>query len=224
MTSSEAPRNRKDRRAQAKQPTDIPLARPPKQEAPKGKTLLEIASERKLLQTSNNTTSTPSITTTRINPDGSITSSPDPADPSSTAPADYYLDILLYASSLILLHFTLALLVHHQYATSPPSLVSVFLSSTVFSSAPWLILLLVAALHPRAAHPVMQAGFAAMSVVAGGWLVRASNEDPYLAVMKRAPALGTLWVWGVVELRWEAAAACLAVTGGWSWWMGYGVW
>ncbi|KAL8649138.1 MAG: hypothetical protein Q9210_004585, partial [Variospora velana] len=216
MTSSEAPRNRKERRAQAKQdraPTEIPLGRP-KQETPKGKTLLEIAEERKLLQTSN--IGSPSITTTRINPNGSITELQDPTDPSSTP----YLDIFLYASSLILLHFTLTLLVHHQYATDPPALVPVFLASTVFSSAPWLILLLVAALHPRASHPLMQIVFAGMAIVAGAWLVKASNDDPYMAVMKKAPALGTLWVWGVVELRWEIAAACLAVTGAWGWWKG----
>ncbi|KAI4143463.1 MAG: hypothetical protein LQ341_002911 [Variospora aurantia] len=220
MTSSEAPRNRKERRAQAKKdrtPTEIPLARP-KQETSKGKTLLEIAEERKLLQTSK--IGSPSITTTQINPDGSITELPDPTDASSTP----YLDIFLYASSLILLHFTLTLLVHHQYATDPPALVPVFLASTVFSSAPWLILLLVAALHPRASHPLMQLVFAGMAIVAGAWLVKASNDEPYMAVMKKAPALGTLWVWGVVELRWEIAAACLAVTGAWGWWKGYGVW
>jgi len=51
--------------------------------------------------------------------------------------------------------------------------------------------------------------------------VHASNEDPYLAVMKKAPALGTLWVWATVEMRWEWAAACLGLVGGWGWWKGY---
>lgn len=221
MASQEAPRNRKERRAQAKQNTssaDIPLARP-KREAPKGKTLLEIAEERQILEKSNNNGS-PSVTTTQVNPDGSITEVPDPTESSSTP----YLDIILYTSSLTILHFTLTLLVHHQYATDRPALLSLFLSSTASSPAPWLILLLVATLHPRAAHPLMQAVFAGMAIVAGAWLVKASNDDPYLAVMKKAPALGTLWVWAVVELRWEIATGCLAVTGGWSWWKGYGVW
>lgn len=220
MASQDAPRNRKERRAQAKQPrssADIPLARP-KQDAPKVKTLLEIAEERQILQKSKD--DSPSITTTQINPDGSITESNNPSDPILTP----YLDTFLYTSSLLFLYFTLTLLVHHQYATDPPSILPLFLSSTVFSPAPWLILLLVATLHPRASHPSMQVVFAGMAIMAGGWLVKASNDDPYLAVMKKAPALGTLWVWGVVELRWEIAAACLAVTWGWSWWKGYGVW
>ncbi|KAL8770877.1 MAG: hypothetical protein Q9209_003528 [Squamulea sp. 1 TL-2023] len=220
MASQDPPRNRKERRAQAQQqsnPAEIPLAHP-KQQGPTGKTLIDIAEERQLLQKSSD--GSPSIITTQINPDGSITEIPEPSvssDPISTP----YLDILLYSTSLILLHFTLSLLVHHQYDSERPSILSVLLSSTAFSPAPWLILLLVALLHPRASHPLMQLVFASMAVVAGCWLVQASNEDPYMAVMKKAPALGTLWVWGIVELRWEVAAACLAVTGGWGGWKGF---
>ncbi|KAI4282623.1 MAG: hypothetical protein L6R38_002815 [Xanthoria sp. 2 TBL-2021] len=223
MASQEAPRNRKERRAQAKQhsnPDDIPLAHP-KQQAPKGKTLIDIAEERQLLQKSSN--GPPSITTTRINPDGSITEIPE-TSVSSEEVSTPYLDIFLYSTSLILLHFTLTFLVHHQFGSERPSLLPLVLSSTVYSPAPWLILLLVALLHPRASHPLMQLVFAAMAVVAGAWLVQASNDDPYMAVMKKAPALGTLWVWGVVELRWETAAACLIVTGAWGRWKGYAFW
>ncbi|KAL9603053.1 MAG: hypothetical protein Q9219_001417 [cf. Caloplaca sp. 3 TL-2023] len=222
MASEEAPRNRRERRAQAKQNRSgagIPLAHPDK-EAPKGKTLLQIAEERQILR-SRSDDGPPSVTTTQINPDGSITEIPDDrSDPTSTP----YLDVLLYTSSLIILHFTLTLLVHHQYATDRPALLPLFVSSTVFSPAPWLILLLVAALHPRASHPLMQAAFACMAIAAGGWLVKASNDDPYMAIMKKAPPLGTLWVWGVIELRWEVAVGCLMVTGGWGWWKGYSVW
>ncbi|KAI4243355.1 MAG: hypothetical protein L6R40_003527 [Gallowayella cf. fulva] len=219
MASQHPPRNRKERRAQDKQnksPT-IPFAHP-KEGAPNGKTLIDIAEERQLLQKSS--TGSPSITTTQINPDGSITDMSGSSDPISTP----YLDIFLYSTSLILLHFTLSLLVQHQYASERPSLLPLFLSSTVFSPAPWLILLLVGLLHPQASHPFMQIVFASMAVVAGAWLVQASNDDPYLAVMKKAPALGTLWVWGIVELRWEVAAACLAATGGWGWQKGYAFW
>ncbi|KAL8857546.1 MAG: hypothetical protein Q9178_005874 [Gyalolechia marmorata] len=223
MASQDVPRNRKERRVQANQQSssvDIPLSHP-KQQAPKGKTLIDIAEERQLLQKSSN--GSPSITTTQINPDGSITEISDihnSSDPISTP----YLDSLLYSTSLILLHFSLTLLVHHQYASKRPSLLPLFLSSTVYSPAPWLILILVGLLHPRASHPLMQLVFASMAIVAGAWLVQASNDDPYLAVMKKAPALGTLWVWGIVELNWEVAAACLAVTGVWGLWKGYAFW
>ena len=223
MAPQEAPRNRKERRAQVKQhssPDDIPLAHP-EQQAPKGKTLIDIAEERQLLQISNK--GSPSITTTRINPDGSITEIPEISGSSENV-STHYLDILLYSTSLILLHFTLTFLVHHQYGSERPSLLPLFLSSTVYSPAPWLVVLLVALLHPRASHPLMQLVFAAMAIIAGACLVRASNDDPYMAVMKKAPALGTLWVWGIVELRWETAAACLVMTGTWGRWKGYTFW
>lgn len=221
MPSQEAPRNRRERRAQTRQgqsSSGIPLAHPSR-EAPTGKTLLEIAEERQILQRSANEGS-PLITTTRINPDGSISESSDPSDSTSTG----YADIFLYSSSLIILYFTLTLLVHHQYATDRPSLLPLFTSSVLFSPAPWLILVLVAILHPRASVPMMQTVFATMAIMAGSWLVKASNDDPYMAVMKKAPALGTLWVWGVIELRWEVAVGCLAVTGGWGWFKGYSLW
>ncbi|KAL9003187.1 MAG: hypothetical protein Q9188_003929 [Gyalolechia gomerana] len=221
MASQEAPRNRKERRAQAKKgqsSKEIPFARPSR-EAPKGKTLLEIAEERQILQRSDHHGS-PSVTTTQINPDGSISEIPDPSDSTSIT----YADIFLYTSSLIILYFTLTLLVHHQYATDRPSLLPLFTSSVLFSPAPWLILVLVATLHPRASLPTMQVVFATMAIMAGSWLVKASNDEPYMAVMKKAPALGTLWLWGVIELRWEVAVGCLAVTGGWGWWKGYSIW
>ena len=222
MATQDTPRNRKERRAQARSnphTKDFPLAHPAR-DAPKGKTLLEIAEERRLLQRSEGAQA--SVTTAQINPNGSLFEFLPPSPPTSDATGTY-LDILLYSVSLTLLHFTLTLLVHHQYAVDRPSLWPLFLSSVVFSKTPWLILLLVAALHPRSGHLILQVGFAAMALVAGTWLVYASNEDPYMAVMTKAPALGTLWVWAIIELRWEVAVACLAVTGAWGWLNGYGI-
>ncbi|KAL9609690.1 MAG: hypothetical protein Q9167_005573 [Letrouitia subvulpina] len=204
MATQASRRHRKERRAQPEaknmQAEDIPLARPP-QTPPKGKTLIEIAKERQLLQ----------------DPDDTTLSTADDT-------ASVHLDILLYFISLTLLHFTLTFLVHHQYATDRPSLWPLFLSTTVFSPAPWLILLLVAVLHPNAGHLALQLGFAVFSVIAGGWLVYACNEDSYLAVMMKAPPLGTLWVWSIVELRLETSVCCLLLTGVWAWWKGYGFW
>lgn len=184
------------------QAEDIPLARPT-QNTPRGKTLIEIAKERQLLQ----------------NPDTALPITDNAGD---AAKVNVYLDVLLYSLSLTLLHFTLTFLVHHQYATDRPLLWPLFLSSTVLSPAPWLILLLVAVLHPRVGHPALQLSFAVFSVVAGGWLVQACNEDPYMAVMMKAPPLGTLWVWSTVELNWEISVCCLVLTGAWASWKGYG--
>ena len=224
--TSDAPRNRKERRAQARfkdPPTtkEIPLAQPNRSPTSQ-KTLLEIAAERQLLtQSSTNAAINPdntSIVTTTINPDGSLSHTTEPEEDISTP----YLDAFLYTTTLTALHFTLTLLIHQQYDTEPPQLVPLFLSSTVYSPTPLIILLLVCILHPHASHPVIQVLFAVLSVVCGGWLVRATNEEPYMAVMRKAPPLGTLWVWAVVESRWEVAVAELGVVGVWGWWSGYG--
>ena len=215
--------NRRERRAQTRAnpatKNEVPL-RQPSRDAPSHKTLLDIASERQLL---NNTSrsSPPSIITTTIDPDGTL-SNTESASESSDTPTPR-LDIFLYTATLTMLHFTLTLLVHHQYATTPPSLPSVLYTSSVASPTPALILVLVSILHPRSSQLLTQILFAFLSVAAGAWLVHASNEDAYMAVMKKAPPLGTLWVWAIVEMSWEWAGGCLAVVAGWGWWKGYGM-
>lgn len=228
MSNSNPPRNRRERRAHAHAQAqslstssatpEIPLLQPSRT-PPSHKTLLEIAQERQLVN-SDAVVDSQSITTTTINPDGSLSNSflssnPDPLDSAS------FLDVLLYATTLTIIHFTLTFLVHHQYASEPPSLGPLFLSSSVFSPTPLLFLVLVFILHPRTAHPATQVLFAALSIVSGGWLVYATNDEPYMAVMKKAPALGTLWIWAIVEMRWEWAMVCLSFVGGWGWWKGY---
>lgn len=216
--------NRKERRAQtrAKPSTenDVPLSQPDR-DGPKQKTLLDIAAERQLLGSNLGSTS-PSITTTKINTDGSLTTTSDsPVELGlETTP---YLDIVLYATTLTLLNFTLTVLVEHQYASEAPNLPSLFYSSTVSSPTLVLLLILVAILHPRSAYLATQLLFALLSMIAGAWLVHASNEDPYLAVMQKAPPLGTLWVWAIVEMKWEWALGCLGVVAGWGWWSGYSI-
>lgn len=215
--------NRRERRAQARaNPAtkyEVPMHQPSR-DAPTHKTLFDIASERQLLSSSSRS-SPPSITTTKIHPDGTLSTLDSTSDsPDATTP---YLDVFLYTATLTMLHFTLTVLVHHQYASTPPSLTSILYTSTVTSPTPALLLVLVSILHPRSSHPLTQILFAFLSVAAGAWLVQASNEDPYMAVMKKAPPLGTLWVWAIVEMRWEWAVGCLGVVAGWGGWKGYSI-
>lgn len=192
---------------------NVPLSQPART-LPAHKTLIDIAAERELLspKPANGSVASSSIIPATINPDGSLSGialSPKVDD----HPDFPYLDIAIYTSTLTFLHFTLTLLVHNQYATEPPSLIPLFLSTTVFSLTPALLFLLVFMLHPRTSHPATQGLFAALSVIAGIWLVRATNDEPYLAVMKKAPVLGTLWVWAIVEMKWEWAVGCLSIVG-----------
>ena len=78
----------------------------------------------------------------------------------------------------------------------------------------WVVIwLIVYMLHPkeRANTPRVQILFFVMAVCAGCWLVRASNLEGYFAVMQRAPPLGTLWIWSVIELKLWRAVASLAM-------------
>ncbi|KAL5362688.1 hypothetical protein BJX96DRAFT_106373 [Aspergillus floccosus] len=66
--------------------------------------------------------------------------------------------------------------------------------------------------------------FLPLAVLLGTKLVVITNEEPYYAVMKRAPAIGTLWVWSILEI--PAGAAILGALGPliWGvWWRGYGI-
>ena len=210
--------NRKQRRAQAKPPNDlIPLSQPSRT-PPAHKTLLDIANERSATLNGSAASKLPSITTTKINPDGTLEEEKSDEDLAISP----WVDTLLYTISLTLLHFTLTVLVQNQYSPHPPPLLSLIYDSTLTSGAPLLIAILVHILHPRSSQWLLQGLFTVVSVAAGCWLVRASNEDAYLLVMKKAPSLGVVWVWAVVESRWEVALVGVGVVTGYAWWFGYG--
>lgn len=233
-------RNRKKSPTE-KSEAEITLSQPDRNHPPSShKTLIQIAEERQLLNRGDGKQKKKkktapidpkSVIITTINPDGTfsnpvITNSDrqkddDDDDDDGVVVATPFLDVFLYAFTLIILHFTLSLLVHHQYASKPPSLGPIFLSSTVFTLTPALLLVLVFVLHPRSDHPATQVLFAVISTLAGTWLAYATNEEPYMAIMKKAPVLGTLWIWAIVELKWEWALATLTILGGWGWWKGY---
>lgn len=116
-----------------------------------------------------------------------------------------------------MLHFTLDVLVHHQYA------LSISWSNIIRRTLAALpaLFLIIYMLQPRSQHVFTQFLYLAMSIVAGCYLVYVSNEEPYFAVMKRAPPLGTLWIWSVIEMRLKWAVAGLVVVGTFYWGGGY---
>lgn len=66
--------------------------------------------------------------------------------------------------------------------------------------------------------------FLPLAIMLGVKLMGITNEAPYYAVMKRAPAIGTLWVWSILEV--PLGASILGALGplGWGlWWKGYGL-
>lgn len=135
-------------------------------------------------------------------------------------------DALLWSISLTMLHFTLDVLVTHQYAVELSWPIIIRRAAQAFPSKPspqcishltsthfTVILLLLYSFHPHPSpsiflprlppriQPVLhQLLFFVCSVAAGCYLIHVSNRHGYYAIMKQAPPLGCLWVWAVIEL------------------------
>ena len=220
--------NRKARRAAAanqsvNSATDIPLAQPIRDRPINHKTLYDIAAERHpelagdAAQLPGDAGKPqPAIVTTKINKDGTLSNSAMEEEPDED-PIGPFGQAVFYATTLTMVHFTFDVLVHHQYRMEIGWDLITWRTITAFP----VLVLLVHVLHPRSSNSWIQALYLAGSVVAGCYLVQSSNEEAYFAVMKRAPPLGTLWIWFVVESRLEVAIAGLAMVGLFFWCGGY---
>ncbi|KAI1497796.1 hypothetical protein F5X99DRAFT_355397 [Biscogniauxia marginata] len=144
--------------------------------------------------------------------------------------ADRIMEAILWTVSLAMLHFTLDVLVQHQYAImiSWPQIVRRFVQALV------VFFLLFYVLHPHPSSPILlpglplrfqsplrQAIFFTASIASGCYLIHISNAYGYLAVMKQAPPLGCLWVWSIIELNLPLAVVSLACAGGFFYQGGY---
>ncbi|KAF7530626.1 hypothetical protein PCG10_000135 [Penicillium crustosum] len=66
--------------------------------------------------------------------------------------------------------------------------------------------------------------FLPLSALLGAHLIAITNGEPYYAVMKKAPAVGTIWIWCILELSFGAAVLGALGPLIWGvWWMGYGI-
>ncbi|KAK0637413.1 hypothetical protein B0T17DRAFT_485738 [Bombardia bombarda] len=143
------------------------------------------------------------------------------------------LETLLWTVSLSMLHFTLDVLVQHQYSIDrivwPKVWVRTGQAFLVFSA-------LFYTFHAHASEPnilpglpkrfqpiLRQAIFFVTSIWAGCYLIHITNTVSYLAVMKQAPSVGCLWVWSVIELDLPWAVLSLAGAGSFLWAKGYGI-
>ncbi|MCJ1433188.1 hypothetical protein MMC27_002547 [Xylographa pallens] len=199
--------------------SDIPLSIPTR-EAANHKTLFDIAAERQAeLQGGQPFTSPsiadgkPAIVTTTINRDGTL------SVPEDSLPEENLIsplgEALFYATTLTMLHFTLDVLVHQQYRQEIGWSMIAQRTAITFP----ILAVLVYIFHSRASTIWAQAMFLGLSVAAGCYIMYSSNVESYFAVMKRAPPLGTLWVWSAIELRLELALLSLAAVAGYFWWV-----
>ncbi|EKV10639.1 Stress response protein Rds1 [Penicillium digitatum] len=66
--------------------------------------------------------------------------------------------------------------------------------------------------------------FLPLAAVLGAHLIAITNGEPYYAIMKKAPAVGTIWIWCILELSFGAAVLGALGPMIWGvWWMGYGI-
>ena len=216
---------------------DIPLAQPDRS-GPQGKTLYELAEERqKLLRNGQPFEKKPSVSSSsssqnalpktklmRMGPTGELEDAEDPL-PSSEAqnddeetPLSPIINSLFHTLTLSSIHFTLDVLVHHQYA-------ELLSWSTIWTrtltAVPLLFLLVYVLSAPLSQRVFMQVALLGVAVACGCSLVTITNTQGYYAVMKRAPPMGTLWVWSVIELRLPFAVGSLVGPVFWLWWKNY---
>ncbi|KAG6019311.1 hypothetical protein E4U40_007162 [Claviceps sp. LM458 group G5] len=225
---------------------NVPL-RQPDRTGPSEATLLEIADQRGLFQqaakrerelsaTKSSGKSTPdggdgdsdsdseSDTTSDSAKNSKRNSDDNDDEPLISPRAERILDAALWTVTIAMVHFTLDVLVHNQYAREMD-----WSAMTVRTCRAWgVFLFLFYFLHPftpnaplvpgllppRLQHPLRQALFFATSVVAGCSLIHITNTYGYLATMKQAPPLGCLWLWAVVELDLVWGCVSLLVAAG----------
>ncbi|GCB19048.1 hypothetical protein AAWM_01933 [Aspergillus awamori] len=66
--------------------------------------------------------------------------------------------------------------------------------------------------------------FLPMAVALGCKLMVITNDEPYYAVMRGAPAIGTIWIWSILEIPFGAAVIGALGPLAWGvWWKGYGI-
>ena len=203
--------NRKARRTASKQsgqPVSAPTSTPhiklaqPDRSGPKSKTLLALAEERRQQLIDGklfDPFAQPDLTDAAILDekgnllDAGLTNGEDqPIGPVGQA--------VFWALVLSMMHFTLDVLVYHQYAQA-------VLWPSIFRRTGTMLpilFLLVWAMRADTAMKVpvvvRQVGFLVLSVGTGCYTIHAANRYDYFAVMKRTPPLGTLWVWSVIEM------------------------
>ncbi|KAF2762647.1 hypothetical protein EJ05DRAFT_8388 [Pseudovirgaria hyperparasitica] len=224
MGDENTPRNRKERRAAARngQPTPAPSSSPhldskvpgikyaqPDRSGPKGKTLFQLAEERSAELNKGKPFPKQSFT----EESGEVVSWNDEA----MGPAA---EAVLWSFSLSMVHLMLDVLVNNQYRQE---IVWTDIWSRFGTSLPvfWFMVYLFHTPTAKKLGVLKQIFFLATAVSAGCYMVYSGNTKGYYAVMKRAPPLGTVWIWAVVELELVYALVSVVGVGCYVWWNGY---
>lgn len=233
MSDDQEPRNRRERRAAAKKdskpmPTatkqpKVKLAQPDRS-APKNKTLMDLYEEKKSLLDQGQPFS-PAHTDGQVRDEsgnileaGLSSSDPDDEDDEPIGPLG---QAVFWSVCLAMCHFTLDVLVYNQYRQEiewGPIWRRTFTMLPVL----WFVVFMLRTETARRWPVLRQVFFLVVGVVAGCYTIYAGNEFGYYAMMKRAPPLGTLWLWSVVEMDLSFALVSVACNAVYFWYEGYG--
>lgn len=220
MSNTDAPRNRKEKRAAARENNkpgqpfprqEIPLAQPDRS-GPKGKTLFELAEERQELLAQGQPFDKKHDDGQARDEQGSLLDSP-------VGPVG---DAVLLTLTLSMLHFTLDVLVYSQYRQDIEWRPICVRTATMVPLLFTVIYMLRSDMALR--FPVArQVFYLGIAIAAGCYMIFAGNTYDYYAVMKRAPPLGTLWIWSVIEMRLPYALLSVVIDLGYMWFNGFSV-
>jgi hypothetical protein len=233
------PRNRKERRAAAKEsgkhPStstinaagNIPLSQPDRT-GPKGKTLLEIADERTAALQGLLASGQPfekSLNDGLARDENGRVLLP-AKDSNGDDEEDYVMgpgaEAFFLSTSLAMVHFTLDVLVFQQYAQEI-SWPAIFQRTAVAYPILFLIVYMMKSEMANRFQTFKQLGCLAVAISSGCYMIYAGNTYDYFAVMKQAPPLGTLWIWSVIEMKLTYGLVSIAVDVGFLLWNGYKV-
>lgn len=227
MSDQQTPKNRKERRAAAKQagqPVQPPTSTPhiklahPDRTKPEGKTLLDVYEEKKSLLEHGQPFDPIHLDGRVRDESGNILE----AGLETEEPIGPVGHAVFWSVTLAMLHFTLDVLVHNQYRQDiewGP------IFQHAFTAVPVLFLLvyILRSETARRWETARQLLYFSIAVAGGCYTIHVSNRYGYYAVMKRAPPLGTLWIWSVIEMNLTFGAASLALNAVYLFWKGYSI-
>jgi hypothetical protein len=226
--ADDVPRNRKERRAAAKQngsqniepPTKFPKIKMerPEYSRPKGKTLMDVYEEKKAILEQGKPFNAQSHNDTSFLQDsGNILYAGLGNGDEPIGPIE---DAIVWTFCLSMLHFTLDVLVYSQYAQAIVWR-AIFTRSATIAPILFLLVYLLRSAPARRFPLARQIVFFALAIGAGCYTIYMGNTFSYFAVMKQAPPLGTLWIWSVIEMNLPFAIASVVLDLGFLWWNGY---
>ena len=223
--SEEGPRNRKERRAAAKEsgkamapPTSTPKVKmaQPDRSKPTSKTLMDLYDEKKSLLEHGQPFDQKYVDGLARDEGGNILEAGlgdgEPIGPVGNA--------IFWSISLTMIHFTFDVLVYNQYRQK---IEWWDIAGRTLTILPVLFLLVFTMQSKTALSFPMarQILFLTIAIGAGCYTIHVANRYGYYAVMKQTPPLGTLWIWSVVEMKLAFAAASVVVDLGFLWYKGY---